>query len=326
MRGFSRSGIAALAVTALLVLAACGGNSNEPAEGSAQPAGGGSQQSAVKLSGMIEIDGSSTVFPITEGVAEEFGKLHSDVRVPVGVSGTGGGFKRFCAGETAISNASRTIKDSEAELCKQAGISYIELPIAYDGLSVLINPQNDWAETMTVAELHEMFKSGSTAVTWADVNPDWPKETIKIYSPGADSGTLDYFTEAINQKAQDSRNDSQITFSEDDNTLVQGIAGDKYAIGYFGYAYYEENQDKLKLVAVDNGSGGIAPSSETINNGTYAPLSRQIYIYVNEAELERAEVKEFVTFYLKNAAQIGTEVGYIELPPNMYTEGLAKLN
>lgn len=313
-------------------LAACGngnnGTNNATRATEAPSSANSAEQSATpetSLSGTIEIDGSSTVYPVTEAVAEEFGKENKDVRVTVGVSGTGGGFKRFSAGETAISNASRPIKESEAELAKAAGIEYLELEVAYDGLSVLVNPENDWVDHLTTEELHEIFKPGSIVTKWSDVRSEWPAEQIKIFSPGADSGTFDYFTETINDEAQASRNDAQVTFSEDDNTLVQGIAGEKYALGYFGFAYFEENQDKLKLVPIDGGKGPIAPSAETINDGTYAPLSRPLYIYVNKAFLDKPEVKAFVTYYLEHAAELSEEVGYIRLPQEMYDEDLAKL-
>ncbi len=323
---FSSKGLMILVVFAMIFITACGSNS-----GSSTTTGSSSTSTAtpaaepeVKLTGTINIDGSSTVFPLTEGIAEEFGKIYRDVRVPVGVSGTGGGFKRFCSGETDISNASRPIKDEEAELCKTSGVEFIELPVAYDGLSVLVSPLNDWVDYMTVTELHEIFKPESTVKTWADVRAGWPDNEIKIYSPGADSGTFDYFTEAINKKSQASRNDSQITFSEDDNVLVQGISGDKYAIGYFGFSYYEENQDALQLVAIDGekGLGPIEPNEVTINDSTYSPLSRPIFIYSTKEALERAEVLEFLTFYLTNAAEIGHEIGFIALPQEMYDKGL----
>jgi phosphate transport system substrate-binding protein len=311
----------------LLFVTACGGTSTEnsddaPMDGENQLAEG----EGVILEGTIEIDGSSTVYPVTEAVAEEFSLDFPDVRIPVGVSGTGGGFKRFCAGEIAISNASRTIKDSEVEACKAAGIEYVELEVTYDGLSVLVNPQNDWVDSLTVAELNAIFKPASTVKTWKDVRAEWPEEEIKIYSPGSDSGTFDYFTETINGEAGASRNDTQVTFSEDDNSLVSGISGDKYAIGYFGFAYFEENQDKLKLVPIDNGNGPVAPSEVTINDGTYAPLSRPLFIYVNVNEYKRPEVQEFVRFYIIFAGDLSSEVGYIAMPAEKYDEQLDKLD
>jgi phosphate transport system substrate-binding protein len=314
-------------LVALLFVTACGGTSTETTEEA--PVNEENQLAegeGVVLAGTIEIDGSSTVYPVTEAVAEEFALDFPDVRIPVGVSGTGGGFKRFCAGETAISNASRTIKDSEAETCKSAGIEYVELEVTFDGLSVLVNPQNDWVDYLTVAELNAIFQPESTVKTWKDVRAEWPAEEIKIYSPGADSGTFDYFTEAINGKAQASRNDAQVTFSEDDNSLVSGISGDKYAIGYFGFAYFEENQDKLKLVPIDNGNGPVAPSEATINDGTYNPLSRPLFIYVNTNEYKRPEVQEFVRFYIIFAGDLSSEVGYIAMPAEKYDEQLDKLD
>ncbi|WP_195575660.1 PstS family phosphate ABC transporter substrate-binding protein [Paenibacillus sp. 1001270B_150601_E10] len=324
----------AILMSAIMIVSAACGNTDTASEGTKTETNQSTQsntqentpaESEKKLSGSIEIDGSSTVHPITEAVAEEFGKEHSDVRVPVGVSGTGGGFKRFCAGETAISNASRPIKDEEAEKCKAAGIDYVELEVAYDGLSVVVNKDNDWVDHLTVDELNAIFKPGSTVKTWKDVRPEWPNETIKLYSPGADSGTFDYFTEAVNGKAQESRNDSQISFSEDDNTLVQGVAGEKYGLGYFGFAYYEENADTLKLVPIDGGKGAIAPSAETINDGTYAPLSRPLYVYVSKKALEREEVRAFAEFYVKNAATLAEEVGYIRLPQEEYDKDMEAL-
>lgn len=283
------------------------------------------QAAPAKLTGSIDVDGSSTVFPLTEAVAEEFGKIHKGVRVPVGVSGTGGGFKRFCEGETAISNASRPIKDSEKKACKEKGIQYLELTVAYDGLSVIVSKDNKFVDKLTVEELNAIFKPESIVKTWKDVRKNWPDETIKIFSPGSDSGTFDYFTEAINGKAQSSRNDKQMSFSEDDNTLVSGIANDRYAIGYFGYSYYEENKSKLKVVAIDAGKGAIAPSPKTIANGTYAPLSRPLFIYVNKKALTRPEVKEFTQFYLQNAGKLSKEIGFVALSDNWYKTQLKRI-
>ncbi len=285
----------------------------------------GTVANAASLSGTIDIDGSSTVFPLTEAVSEEFLKVNKDVRVPVGVSGTGGGFKRFCAGETAISNASRPIKASEKTACKEKGIQYLEFTVAYDGLSVIVNKSNTFVDKLTVAELNAIFKPDSTVKTWKDVRSSWPNETIKIYSPGADSGTFDYFTEAVNGKAQASRKDNQITFSEDDNTLVSGISGDKYAIGYFGYSYYVENQDKLKVVPIDGGKGAITPTPKTIANGTYAPLSRPLFIYVDKKAMNRPEVKAYVKFYLQNASKLSKEIGFVPLASKWYTTQLKRI-
>lgn len=273
-----------------------------------------------KLSGEIRIDGSSTVFPITEAVAEEFFALYPDVRVPVGVSGTGGGFKKFYAGETDISNASRPIKDEEAQAAADAGVEYIELTVAFDGLSVLVNPENTWVDYLTVEELALIWRPDSTVKTWKDVRPEWPEEEIKFYSPGTDSGTFDYFTEEINGESGAIRPD--FIGSEDDNVLVQGIAGDKNAIGFFGFAYYEENADILKLVPIDGGQGPVSPTFDTIKNGEYSPLSRPLFIYVRKDSLENNVIKTFVEFYLENAGELAAEVGYVALPDEDYQAGL----
>ncbi|MBI2847756.1 MAG: PstS family phosphate ABC transporter substrate-binding protein [Chloroflexi bacterium] len=275
------------------------------------------------LSGTIEIDGSSTVYPITEAVAEEFRKLHPQTRINVGISGTGGGFKRFTAGETQISDASRPIKDSEKEQAEKNGVEWVEMPIAYDGLSVMVNPRNTWATSMTVAELKKLWEPNSTIKRWNQIRPEWPDRPINLYGPGTDSGTFDYFTEAINGKEDASRAD--FTASEDDNVLVLGIAGDPNALGYFGYAYYVENTDKVKLVAIDGGTGPVLPSEQTINDGTYSPLSRPIFIYVNKAALARPEVKEFIRFYMTEGPKLVSEVGYVQMPPKTYTDNIAKI-
>ncbi|MEK7282110.1 MAG: PstS family phosphate ABC transporter substrate-binding protein [Chloroflexota bacterium] len=275
------------------------------------------------LSGAIEIDGSSTVYPITEAVSEEFRKIHPQMRMNVGISGTGGGFKRFVAGETQISDASRPIKDSEKEISAKNGIEWIELAIAYDGLSVMVNPRNTWVASMTTAELKKLWEPGSTLKRWNQIRPDWPDRPINLYGPGTDSGTFDYFTEVIMGKEDASRPD--YTASEDDNVLVQGIAGDPNALGYLGYAYYVENKDKLKLVAIDGGNGPVLPSEQAIFNGTYKPLSRPLFIYVNKAALARPEVKEFVRFYMTEGPKLVSEVGYVPMPTQVYNENLAKL-
>ena len=276
---------------------------------------------------IIKIDGSSTVYPITEAVAEEFQKARSGaVRVTVGISGTGGGFKKFCAGETVISDASRPIKESEQEKCKAEGIEYIELPVAYDALTVVVNPENTWANSMTVEELKKMWEPSAQGKIkrWSQVRNSWPNEGLKLYGPGSDSGTFDYFTEEIVGKSGDSRAD--FTASEDDNVLVQGVAEDKGAIGYFGFAYYEANKNRLKAVAIDGGDGPVLPSAETVNNGTYKPLSRPIYIYVNaKAVKERPELKDFVEFYIDNAPKLVAEVAYVPLPAADYEKALTRL-
>ena len=268
----------------------------------------------------VEIDGSSTVFPITEAVAEEFQKVHSDVQVNVGVSGTGGGFKRFIRGETDISDASRPIKPSEAEKAATNGIEYLELKVAIDGLSVMVNKENDFVDCLTVEELKRIWEPGSTVDSWNDVRPEWPDRPLRLYGPDTDSGTFDYFTEEIMGEARRSRAD--YTASPDDNVLVQGIAGDRNGLGYFGYAYYIENTDKLKLVAVDSGNGCVLPTGETIQGGQYTPLSRPLFIYVSRKSLERPEVKAFVEFYMENAPELVREVGYIPLGDEGYQQNL----
>lgn len=276
---------------------------------------------------MVKIDGSSTVYPVTEAVAEEFQKAKKGtIKVTVGISGTGGGFKKFCRGETDISDASRPILKKEMELCKKNGVEYIELPVAYDGLAVMVNPKNTWIKSMTVAELKKIWEPAAQGkiTRWNQVNPAWPDRKLSLYGAGADSGTFDYFTEAIVGKAKSSRGD--YTGSEDDNVLVQGIASDVNALGYFGLAYYEENKDKLKLVAIDNGKGPVLPSEKTVKDGTYTPLSRPIFIYVNAKSADRPEVKEFVEFYMKNGAKLVRQVKYIPLPDAIYKKGLERFH
>lgn len=271
---------------------------------------------------LVKIDGSSTVYPITEAVAEEFQIAKKNaIKVTVGISGTGGGFKKLCRGEVDISNASRPILAKEMEACKAAGIKYIELPVAYDAMTVVINLKNKFIKQLTVAELKKMWEPAAqgTVTKWNQINPAWPDQPIKLFGPGADSGTFDYFTEAIVGKAKSSRGD--FTASEDDNVLVQGVSRDIGALGYFGMAYYIENKDKLKAVpiAMAEGKPAVLPSFETVENGTYQPLSRPIFIYVSAKAVEKPEVKEFVGFYLKNAAKLVKEVKYVPLPAKAYT-------
>jgi phosphate transport system substrate-binding protein len=273
---------------------------------------------------MVKIDGSSTVYPITEAVAEEFlSAKRGRIRVTVGISGTGGGFKKFCRGETDISDASRPIKPSEVKLCRKNGIEYIELPIAYDGIAIIVNPHNEWVDYITVRELKKIWKpeAQGRVMKWSQARKGWPDKEIHLFGAGVDSGTYDYFTEAIVGKEGASRGD--FTASEDDNVLVQGIATDRFALGFFGLAYYEENRDKLKLVPVDdgddsNGKGPILPTPETVSKGIYQPLSRPIFIYVSKHSADKPEVKEFVEFYIKNAGMLSKEVGYIPLPEEAY--------
>ena len=267
----------------------------------------------------IAIDGSSTVYPITEAVAEDFQKK-TGTKVTVGISGTGGGFKKFCRGETVISNASRPILKKEMDACAENGITYIELPVAYDALTVVANKGNDWAKQITVDELNTVWKSGSSAKTWKDVNPAYPAQPLRLFGPGSDSGTFDYFTEAVNGKAKSSRSD--YTSSEDDNVLVTGVAGDKGGLGYFGLAYYEENKDKLRAIPVvaKGSTKAVLPSVESVKDGSYQPLSRPLFIYVNATKgAFNKDVKAFVEYYLANAPVLVKEVKYVPLPDNEYT-------
>jgi phosphate transport system substrate-binding protein len=267
---------------------------------------------------IVKIDGSSTVFPITEAVAEEFQKA-SAVKVTVGISGTGGGFKKFCRGETDISDASRPILQKEMEDCKAAGIEYYELPVAFDALTVVINPKNSFIRQLTVAEMKKMWEPAAQGkvTRWNQVNPAWPDAPMKLFGPGADSGTFDYFTEAVVGKSKSSRGD--FTASEDDNVLVQGVARDTNALGYFGYAYYVENKDKLKAVPIVNNQGQpVTPSLEAVVKGTYQPLSRPIFIYINARSLARPEVREFAEYYMTHGAKLAEEVKYVPLPASAY--------
>ncbi len=304
-----------LALSAMgIIISACSSD-----EGGGESGGGASNE----LNGTVSLDGSSTVYPISEAIAEEFLAVAPRVRVTVGVSGTGGGFKKFLAEETDINDASRTIKESEMMEAESKGINYLEIPVAFDGLSVVVNPSNTWVDYLTVEELQQIWQPGSMVDSWDDIRPEWPAEPIRLYGPGTDSGTFDYFTEAINGESGASRPD--YTASEDDNVLVQGISGDENSLGFCGYAYYVENQDKLKIVPVDGGNGPIAPTATTINDGTYAPLSRPIFIYLNTASLARPEVRTFVDFYIDNAGAMANEVGYIELTADMYQDSREKV-
>ena len=294
-----------------LLLIACGG-------------GDGGEDDPDRLSGTVEIDGSSTVFPITQAVAEEFNKLNRGVQVPVGVSGTGGGFKRFVTGETQISNASRPMKESEVQEARDNGVEFIQLTVAYDGLSVLTNPNNNFVECLTTEELSSIWGPGSVVSKWSQVRAEWPSEDIDLFGPDTESGTFDYFTDEINGEEGASRAD--YTAAVDDNVLVQGIAGEDTSLGYFGYAYYAENMDKLKLVAVDNGSGCVMPSVETIADGSYAPLSRPLFIYVNTASLVKPEVRALIDFYIDNATELAIEVGYVPLSSNEYEKARQLVN
>ena len=300
----SKVGIRALALLAVsLAAAACGIGSDS-----------------------INIDGSSTVFPITEAVAEEYGKLPGvSGRVTVGVSGTGGGFQKFCNMETDITNASRAIKASEVDRCKDESIEYIEIPVAIDGVTISVHPSNDFVQCMTVEELHTLWapEAEGKVTRWNQVRPEWPDERVRLYGPGVDSGTFDYFTETVNGEAQASRGD--FTASEDDNVLVVGIAGDENALGFFGFAFFAENADRVKAVEIDGGAGCVAPAKETINDGTYEPMSRPLFIYVRKDSAAEPEVKEFVRYYLsEDGRRLAAEVGYIPFPDRVYDLALAR--
>ena len=294
-----------------LLLAGCGGGSNASTE-----------TNTAAAPSVIQIDGSSTVFPITEAVAEDFQKANKGVRVTVGISGTGGGFQKFCRGETDISDASRPISATEIEACKKAGIEYIELPIAYDGLAVVVNPKNSWASAITVAELKKLWapEAQGKITKWNQVRAGWPDREIHLFGAGVDSGTFDYFTEATVGKAKASRGD--FTSSEDDNVIAQGVTGDELALGFLPLAYVEQNRERLKLVPIDdgqaeNGDGPITPSAETVRDGTYQPLSRPLFIYVSRKAADRPEVQRLVESYF-TSADLMREVGYVELTPQIY--------
>ncbi|HBR14490.1 MAG TPA: protein sphX [Candidatus Omnitrophica bacterium] len=287
----------------------------------------GFQSGMVQAAEPIKIDGSSTIFPITEAVAEEFGKK-GGAKAMVGISGTGGGFKRFCRGETDISNASRPIKQKEIDACREGGVEYLEFQVAYDGLSVVVNPANYWVDYLTVAELKSMWdpSAQNTITQWSQIRTGFPDKKMELFGPGTDSGTFDYFTEAINGKSGSSRGD--YTASEDDNVLVTGISGNPNAVGYFGLAYYEQNKSSLKIVPIkeDAGKDAVVPSRETVMDGSYRPLSRPLFIYVSRNSLKnKPAVKSFTEFYLRNASILSEEVGYISLPEQEYQRGLQHL-
>jgi phosphate transport system substrate-binding protein len=287
-------GTAAIAVLAL-VAAACGKSGSATSD----------------LTGEIKADGSSTVFPINQAVAEEFGKDAPNVKISVGESGTGGGFKKFCNNETDISDASRPIKDEEKTACAGKSIEYVELKVALDGLSIVVNPASTFVTCLTTAELKKIWEPGSKIKNWKDVRAGFPDKELTLYGPGTDSGTFDYFTEEINGKQDASRAD--YTSSEDDNTLVTGVAGDEGGLGYFGFGYYDQNKTKLKVLGVDPGTGCVTPSPDTINTGTYKPLSRPLFIYVKKTSIARPEVKAYVDFFLDNVASLVPSVGFVAL-------------
>jgi len=266
----------------------------------------------------VRVDGSSTVFPITEAVAEEFQRANPGTRVTVGISGTGGGFEKLAAGEVDICDASRRITDAERKKCEAAGVETIELRIAFDGIAIVVHPENDWLDSITVDQLGRLWQPESSIQKWQDLNPDWPDEEIKLYGPGTDSGTFDYFTENIVGETGASRGD--YTASEDDNVIVRGVSADLYALGYFGFAYYAENQDQMKLLAVESEGSPVRPSVETIRSGQYRPLSRPLYVYVRRSSLERETVESFVRFYLEHADELASEVGYVAVSDDVAAE------
>ncbi|MEK4028804.1 MULTISPECIES: PstS family phosphate ABC transporter substrate-binding protein [Bacillaceae] len=299
-----------------LVLGACNSTGGE----------GNAEQSAEEnkqMQGNIQIDGSSTVFPIMEAVSEEYMMEQPDVKVTVGYSGTGGGFEKLIAGETQMSNASRPIKDEEKAALEEKGIDFTEFKLAYDGLSVVVNKDNDWVDNLTIEELQKIWVDNGKPKKWSDIRKGWPDEEIKLYSPGTDSGTYDYFDEVILDGAQI---DKSAVLSEDDNVLVQGVTGEKSGIGYFGYAYYLENKDKLKVVPIDAGKGAVEPTNETIESGEYAPLSRPLFTYAaNKAVAEDKAVYDYLKFTIENAGTLSEEVGYVKLPEEEYKKGLETL-
>ncbi|KQL34231.1 MULTISPECIES: PstS family phosphate ABC transporter substrate-binding protein [Bacillaceae] len=306
-------------VGSALVLGACGDDtSSEPTEETETETAGDTQDEAV-LEGKVAGDGSSTVAPITEALVEEYAGVQNKVQVSVGVSGTGGGFEKFIAGETDFANASRPIKDEEKTKLEEAGIDFTEFQVANDGLSVVVNKDNDWVEDLTVEDLKKMWIEDGTTKKWSDINPEWPAEEIVFYSPGTDSGTYDYFDEVILDEADLVKS---ATLSEDDNVLVQGVQGDKNAIAFFGYAYYLANQDTLKVVKVN----GVEPTNETIESGEYSPLSRPLFVYAkNSALKENPAFYDFMKYTLENAGEMAEAVGYVSLPQENYDKGLADL-
>ena len=303
---FSR--LAAVAVAGALILTACGGNNNTGTTGSGSDG----------LSGTVKIDGSSTVAPLSTAAAEFFKEEQPGVNVTVGTSGTGGGFEKFCAGETDISDASRPIKDEEIAVCEENGIEYAEIPVANDALTVVVSPENDWVDCLTTDQLKKIWEPGSEVTSWKQVDPSFPDEKLELFGPGTDSGTFDYFTDEINGEEGASRED--YSPSEDDNVIVQGVSGSKGGLGYFGYTYFEENADSLKALEIDSGAGCVAPSAETARDGSYTPLARPLFIYPSKAALDKPEVKAFLDFYLEMDAEIAEAAQFIALSDEQKTE------
>ncbi|WP_186575775.1 PstS family phosphate ABC transporter substrate-binding protein [Aquibacillus kalidii] len=325
--------LAALLMFVMGVLAACGSEKEEGTEKSEESkneasANEGSEKSeeSEALSGPVAIDGSSTVLPIMEYLTYEYNQVQPDVKTTLNSSGSGGGFEKSTVGEIDFSNASRPIKDEEKATAEENGIEFVELELAYDGLSVVVSQENDFLENITLEELRKVFLADSGATKWSDVNPDWPEEPITIYSPGHDSGTFDYFNEVILEE-KPMREGEGVTLSEDDNTLVTGIKSDPYAIGYFGYAYYAANQDSLKVLGIDNGDGNpVKPNGDTIQDGSYSPLSRPLFTYVNVSYMkDKPQVYDFAKYTLENAGAAAEEVGYVALPEEKYQEQLDEI-
>ena len=310
----------ALLLGLLALLAGCGGEGRggDDAAGTTSATGGGSD-----LSGRIQADGSSTVGPFTTAAAERFQGENPDVQVTVGVSGTGGGFERFCRGETDLSNASRPIKEEEEQLCKDAGVEHVEFQVANDALTVVVNTENDWATCLTVEQLAKIWGPGSTAKSWKDIDPSFPDEKLSLFGPGTDSGTFDYFTDEINGEEGASRSD--FSASEDDNNTVTGVSGEKGGLGYFGFSYYEENQDSLKAAEIDGGDGCVAPSVENAQNGTYKPLSRPLYIYAKRESFERPEVEAFIRYLIENETAIAEASQFVPLTDEQIEKAKADL-
>ncbi|MFE4705915.1 PstS family phosphate ABC transporter substrate-binding protein [Peribacillus simplex] len=316
MRRFKFMAMTAVMGGVIAVTAGCGSNDTSNS-------GKGNEAASDQLQGEVITDGSSTVFPIMEAVAEEYMATQPDVKVSVGSSGTGGGFKKFIAGDTDLANASRPVKEEESALLDENGVKYTELKLAFDGISIVANKDNEFIDSLTVEELQKLWVDNGKVKKWSDIRPEWPKEEIKFYSPGTDSGTYDYFNEVILEEKPMVEN---ATLSEDDNVLVQGVEGDKNAIGFFGYAYYSENKDKLKIISIDNGKGAVEPTHETIKSGEYAPLSRPLYTYVaNKSVAEKEQVADYTQFVIENAGELAEEVGYISLPEEEYQKDLDKL-
>ena len=315
MKGFKKLLLLATMIGILAIMAACGSDAEESGN-----ADGSNDTNEETLSGSVLIDGSSTVFPIMEAVSEEYMAEQPEVQVSVGFSGTGGGFKKFIASETDMSNASREIKDEEKAELEANGVEFTQFELAKDGISIVVHKDNDWVESLTIEQLQAMWVENGETKLWSDINPEWPKEEIKFYSPGTDSGTFDYFNEVV---LDEQTLVESATLSEDDNILVQGVSGDVNSIGFFGYAYYSENKDKLKVVAIDGGNGAVEPTNKTINDGSYSPLSRPVFTYVaNEAVSTKPQVADFLRFTLENVGDLAEEVGYVRLTDEEYAKSL----